>query len=194
MKCEALAVLLLFHIKTAAEVRSAQISGEIVDVFVESFYLSTEHSSLDPDTYVKVSGPSLFFMQFEDFFFFFQCSQTLWNIFWSADENAFSVLLCQILTTKQFLNIPIYATQLTVGDKTSATRVVEKNKYATFNEWFSFRKVLSEQLDVEVWDRDDSPAREDVLVGRCSIKLNKDVSEDKCFFDGGQVSLIYVCT
>lgn len=81
-----------------------------------------------------------------------------------------------------------------MGDESAATRVVEDEKYAAFNEWFSFRKLLSEELSVEVWDRDDGPAGDDQLVGQCSIQLDKDVSEEKCSFDGGQVSLIYVCT
>lgn len=84
--------------------------------------------------------------------------------------------------------------QLTVGDETAATRVVEDEEFATFNQWLSFRKALSDELNVEVWDRGDGPAGDDHLVGQCHIKLNKDVSEDKCRFDGGQVSLIYVCT
>lgn len=81
-----------------------------------------------------------------------------------------------------------------MGNETTATRVVEDEKYATFNEWLSFRKMLSDELNVEVWDRDDGPTGDDHLVGQCRIKLNKNVSEDKCCFDGGQVSLIYVCT
>lgn len=79
-----------------------------------------------------------------------------------------------------------------MGDKTTATRVI--GPPAAINEWFSFKKVLSDQLNVEVWERGGGPARDDLRVGRCCIKLNKDVSEDKCHFDGGEVSLIYVCT
>lgn len=81
-----------------------------------------------------------------------------------------------------------------MGDVTNATRVVEDEKYAAFNEWFSFKRAQSDELDVEVWDRDGGLAREDHPVGRCRIKLNKAVSGDRCRFDGGQVSLIYVCT
>lgn len=76
MKFEVLAALLLFLIKTESEAQvvSSQCEGKIVDVFVESSYLSTGGSSLDPDTYVQVRLTSLLFLQFKDFL---QGSQTL---------------------------------------------------------------------------------------------------------------------
>lgn len=68
MKFEALAALLLFLIKaeTEAQVGSDKCRGKIVDVFVESSYLSTGHYSQDPDMYVQVSA-SLLNLQFKDF-------------------------------------------------------------------------------------------------------------------------------
>lgn len=56
MQCEALVALLLCLIKaqTEAQVGSGPCRGKIVDVFVESSYLSNGDSSLDPDTYVQV--------------------------------------------------------------------------------------------------------------------------------------------
>lgn len=85
-------------------------------------------------------------------------------------------------------------TQLTVGDVTKTTRVIEDEKYATFNEWLTFKRVQSDQLDVKVWSRDGGPAGEDHLMGRCCVTLDQTVTEDRCRFDSGQVSLIYVCT
>lgn len=81
-----------------------------------------------------------------------------------------------------------------MGDVTNATRVVEDEKYAAFNEWLSFKGTQSDELDVEVWARGGGLAGEDRLVGRCRIRLNKAVSGDRCQFDSGQVSLIYACT
>lgn len=70
MKVEVLAALLLFLTKAEGEagVRLGQCRGDIVDVFVESSYLSTGHSSLDPDPYVQVRVTSLLFLQFIQMF------------------------------------------------------------------------------------------------------------------------------
>lgn len=76
---------------------------------------------------------------------------------------------------------------------TNATRVVENQKYAAFNEWFSFKNAQSDELDVEVWDRDTGLAGDDDLMGRCRVKLDKSVADETCRFDSGQVSFIYVC-
>lgn len=69
MKCEALVALLLCLIKaqTEAQVGSGPCRGKIVDVFVESSYLSNGDSSLDPDTYVQVRVTSLLLVQIQRF-------------------------------------------------------------------------------------------------------------------------------
>lgn len=69
MKFEALVALLLFVIKaqTEAKVGSSPCRGKIVDVFVESSYLSNGDSSLDPDTYVQVRVTSLLLVQIQRF-------------------------------------------------------------------------------------------------------------------------------
>lgn len=69
MKFEALVALLLFVIKaqTEAKVGSGPCRGKIVDVFVESSYLSNGDSSLDPDMYVQVRVTSLLLVQIQRF-------------------------------------------------------------------------------------------------------------------------------
>lgn len=69
MKFEALVALLLSLItaETAAQVGSGPCRGKIVDVFVESSYLSNGASQLDPDTYVQVRVASVLLVQFKDF-------------------------------------------------------------------------------------------------------------------------------
>lgn len=61
VKFESLAALLIFLIKAEAKVGSGRCRGGIVDVFVESSYMSTGRSSLDPDTFVQVKVTSLLF-------------------------------------------------------------------------------------------------------------------------------------
>lgn len=84
--------------------------------------------------------------------------------------------------------------QMTNGEVTNTTRVIDNKQYAEFKQWFTFKNVQSDRLKIEVWDEDSSLNGDDDLIGKCQIQLNKTVSEEACSFDNGEVSLIYVCT
>lgn len=84
---------------------------------------------------------------------------------------------------------------MNVGGVLSTSRVVKKETYTAFKQWFTFMDTKSNTLKIEVWDEGRSLNEDDVKpVGGCLIRLRESVSGETCTFDKGQVSLIYVCT